>query len=102
MIDSEADRKQENSEIRARELLKAWVTPEQWDQYDQEEKITVSGQSGAVYTLNKWFIVRKLDGGGFCFQPEGSLFLPTADRMLARMIMLLCAEEEAIAVSNML
>lgn len=90
-----------NSEKRARELLKSWVTPEQLDQFDREGKITLFGQSGTVYVINRWFI-ETLEGETFCFQPASGLLLPSADNALARMIMLQCAEEEALVVANYL
>jgi hypothetical protein len=93
-------------EARGLELLKEWLSPEQFAQYDAKSHFEVIGcHSGKRYRISHGtsMNVHELDGAGcpcigWCFTPKG--YLVAGDVMLAQKIALETDERGALAVAN--
>jgi hypothetical protein len=93
-------------EARGLNLLKEWLSPEQFAQYDANSYFEVTGcQSGKRYRISHGISmnVYELDGAGrpsvgWCFTPKG--YLVAGDVMLAQKIALETDERGALAVAN--
>src|ERR1700704_7183274 len=93
-------------EARGLELLKAWLSPEQFAQYDANSYFEVTGcHSGKRYRISHGtsMNIHELDGAGrprvgWCFAPKGHLV--AGDVMLAQKIALETDERRALAVAN--
>ena len=94
------------SEARGLELLKEWLTPEQFAQYDAKSYFEVTGcHSGKRYRISHGtsMNIYELDGAGrprvgLCFVPKG--YLVAGDVMLAQKIALETDERRALMVAN--
>src|SRR6266699_2077428 len=94
------------SEARGLELLKEWLSPEQFAQYDAKSYFEVTGcHSGKRYriSLGTSMNIYELDGAGrpsvgWCFAPEG--YLVAGDVMLVQKIALETDERGALAVAK--
>lgn len=89
---------------RARKLLKEWVTPEQFAEYEKNGSILVKGGTTGHYYRVASLIVREDDNRHwFCFLPGKSAYdlsPPSEDVLLARIIMLQCGEMQALKVAQ--
>ena len=93
-------------EARGLELLKEWLSPEQFAQYEAKSYFEVTGcHSGKRYRINHGtsMNIHELDGAGcpcvgWCFVPKGHLV--AGDIMLAQKIALETDERGALAVAN--
>ena len=92
-------------EARGLELLKEWLSPEQFAQYDAKRYFEVTGcHSGKRCRISHGtsMNIHELDGGcpcvGWCFAPKG--YLVAGDVMLAQKIALETDERSALAVAN--
>ena len=93
-------------EARGLELLKQWLSPEQFAQYDAKSYFEVIGcHSGKRYRINHGtsMNIHESDGAGhpcvgWCFAPKG--YLVAGDVMLAQKIALETDERGALAVAN--
>ena len=93
-------------EARGLELLKEWLSPEQFAQYDAKCYFEVTAcHSGKRYRINHGtsMNIHELDGAGrprvgWCFAPKG--YLVAGDVMLAQKIALETDERSALAVAN--
>jgi hypothetical protein len=93
-------------EARGLELLKQWLSPEQFAQYDTKSYFEVTGcHSGKRYRISHGtsMNIHELDGAGrprigWCFAPKG--YLVAGDVMLAQKIALETDERGALAVAN--
>jgi hypothetical protein len=93
-------------EARGLELLKEWLSPEQFAQYDAKSYFEVTGcHSGKRYRINHGasMNIHELDGAGrpcvgWCFTTKG--YLVAGDVMLAQKIALETDERGALAVAN--
>ena len=93
-------------EARGLELLKEWLSPEQFAQYDAKGYFEVAGcHSGKRYRISHGtsMNIHELDGAGhpcvgWCFAPTG--YLVAGDVMLAQKIALETDERGALAVAN--
>ena len=93
-------------EARGLGLLKEWLSPEQFAQYDAKSYFEVIGcHSGKRYRVSRGtsMNVHELDGAGYpcvgwCFVPKGHLV--AGDIMLAQKIALETNERGALAVAN--
>jgi hypothetical protein len=93
-------------EARGFELLKAWLSPEQFAQYDATSYFEVTGcHSGKRYRISHGtsMNIHELDGAGrprvgWCFAPKG--YLVAGDVMLAQKIALETDERRALTVAN--
>jgi hypothetical protein len=93
-------------EARGLELLKQWLSPEQFAQYDAKSYFEVTGcHSGTRYRISHGtsMNIHELDGAGgpcvgWCFVPKGHLV--AGDIMLAQKIALETDERGALAVAN--
>lgn len=93
-------------EARGLELLKEWLSPEQFAQYDANSYFEVTGcHSGKRYRISHGIAmnIHELDGAGrprvvWCFAPKGHLV--AGDVMLAQKIALETDERGALAVAN--
>jgi hypothetical protein len=93
-------------EARGLELLKEWLSPEQFAQYDAKGYFEVTGcHSGKRYRISHGAAmnIHEIDGagcprGGWCFVPKGHLV--AGDVMLAQKIALETDERGALAVAN--
>jgi len=93
-------------EARGLELLKEWLSPEQFAQYDAKSYFEVTGcHSGKRYRIKHGtsMNIQELDGGGrprvgWCFAPKG--YLVAGDVTLAQKIALETDERGALAVAN--
>ena len=91
---------------RGLELLKQWLSPEQFAQYDVKSYFEVIGcHSGKRYRISRGtsMNIHELDGAGcpcvgWCFVPKGHLV--AGDIMLAQKIALETDERGALAVAN--
>jgi len=91
---------------RGLELLKKWLSPEQFAQYDAKSYFEVTGcHSGKRYRISHGtsMNIHELDGAGrprvgWCFAPKG--YLVAGDVMLAQKIALETDERGALAVAN--
>lgn len=97
----------ENSaEVRAKRLLREWLTPDQLEQFDTQGYFEVTGsQTGRRYRIHYGgnANVQELDPRGMpilglCFVPEGQLV--AADVMLAQKIALETSELQVLAKAN--
>jgi len=97
----------ENSaEVRAKRLLREWLTPDQREQFDTQGHFEVTGsQTGRQYRIHYGGSanVQELDTQGkpitgLCFVPEGQL--APADVMLAQKIALETSELDVLAKAN--
>lgn len=94
------------SEVRGRELLTAWLTPEQMEQYDSHNYFEVTGcHTGKRYRIRHGIgaNVYELDDvgqpqAGWCFVPKDNLV--AGDVMLAQKIALETDERGALAVAK--
>jgi hypothetical protein len=94
------------SQARGLELLKEWLSPEQFAQYDAKSYFEVTGcHSGKTYRISHGtsMNIHELDGAGcpcvgWCFVPKGHLV--AGDIMLAQKIALETDERGALAVAN--
>ena len=94
------------SEARGLELLKEWLSPEQFAQYDAKSYFEVIGcHSGKRYRISHGnsMNIHELDGAGhpcvgWCFVPKG--YLVAGDVMLAQKIALETDERGALTVAN--
>ena len=94
------------SEARGLELLKEWLSPEQFAQYDAKCYFEVTGcHSGKRYRISHGTAMNiyELDGAGhpcvgLCFAPQG--YLVAGDVMLAQKIALETDERRALTVAN--
>jgi hypothetical protein len=94
------------SEERGLELLKEWLSPEQFAQYDAKSYFEVTGcHSGKRYRISHGtsMNIYELDGAGrprvgLCFVPQG--YLVAGDVMLAQKIALETDERRALRVAN--
>lgn len=81
----------------AEKLLLSWLSPKQKHQFLVDNEVEVRGSEGNTYIVPRTgFIIRVDDGYQFCFWPANALSIPVQDIMLARIIMLQCAEKEAL------
>jgi hypothetical protein len=93
-------------EVRGLELLKGWLSPEQFTQYGAKSYFEVTGcHSGKRYRISHGtsMNIHELDGAGlpcvgWCFAPKG--YLVAGDVMLAQKIALETDERGALAVAN--
>jgi len=93
-------------EARGLELLKEWLSPQQFAQYDAKSYFEVTGcHSGKRYRISHGtsMNIHELDGAGcpcvgWCFAPKG--YLVAGDVMLAQKIALETDERGALAVAN--
>src|SRR5258705_4471329 len=93
-------------EARGLELLKEWLSPEQFAQYDAKSYFEVTGcHSGKRYRISHGtsMNIYELDGAGrprvgWCFVPKG--YLVAGDVMLAQKIALETDERHALTVAN--
>jgi hypothetical protein len=93
-------------EARGLELLKEWLSPEQFAQYDTKSYFEVTGcHSGKRYRISRGtsMNIHELDSAGrprvgWCFAPKG--YLVAGDVMLAQKIALETDERGALAVAN--
>ena len=93
-------------EARGLELLKEWLSPEQFAQYGAKSYFEVTGcHSGKRYRISHGtsMNIHELDGAGrprvgWCFAPKG--YLVAGDVMLAQKIALETDERGALAVAN--
>ena len=93
-------------EARGLELLKEWLSPEQFAQYAAKRHFDVTGcHSGKRYRISHGTTMNiyELDGAGrprvgWCFAPKG--YLVAGDVMLAQKIALETDERGALAVAN--
>ena len=93
-------------EARGLGLLKEWLSPEQFAQYDAKSYFEVTGcHSGKRYRISHGnsMNIHELDGAGhpcvgWCFVPKGHLV--AGDIMLAQKIALEIDERGALAVAN--
>ena len=93
-------------EARGLELLKEWLSPEQFAHYDAKSNFEVIGcHSGKRYRVSRGtsMNIHELDGAGrpcvgWCFVPKGHLV--AGDIMLAQKIALETDERGALAVAN--
>ena len=93
-------------EARGLELLKEWLSPEQFAQYDAKSYFEVTGcHSGKRYRISHGtsMNIHELDGAGrprvgWCFAPK--VYLVAGDVMLAQKIALETDERRALAVAN--
>jgi hypothetical protein len=93
-------------EARGLELLKEWLSPEQFAQYDTKSYFEVTGcHSGKRYRISHGtsMNIHELDGAGcpcvgWCFAPRG--YLVAGDVMLAQKIALETDERGALNVAN--
>lgn len=93
-------------EIRARRLLREWLSPEQRLQFDRHNHFDVIGcDTGRRYRIHYGVSANVLElnetGGacqGWCFIPTG--FLAPGDVMLAQKIALETYETAALAIAN--
>jgi hypothetical protein len=93
-------------EARGLELLKEWLSPEQFAQYHANSYFEVTGcHSGKRYRISHGAAmnIHEIDGagcprGGWCFVPKGHLV--AGDVMLAQKIALETDERGALAVAN--
>lgn len=94
------------SEVRGRELLTAWLSPEQLEQYGSHNYFEVTGcHTGQRYRIRHGIgmNVLELDDvgrplAGWCFVPNDNLV--AGDVMLAQKIALETDERGALAVAN--
>jgi hypothetical protein len=94
------------AEQKAHALLRAWLSPEQAQQYNSQKHFDVIGSdTGKRYRIRhgKMMNVDELDSVGnrvceWCFLPEGKL--AAGDVMLAQKIALETFESQALAVAN--
>ena len=94
------------SEARGLELLKEWLSPEQFAQYDAKSYFEVTGcHSGKRYRIchGTSMNIYELDGAGrprvgLCFVPKG--YLVSGDVMLAQKIALETDERRALTLAN--
>ena len=95
-------------EARGLELLKEWLSPEQFAQYDANSYFEVTGcHSGKRYRISHGtsMNIHELDGAGhpwvgWCFAPKGCLV--AGDVMLAQKVALETDERGALTVANKL
>src|SRR5258708_39920321 len=93
-------------DARGLKLLKEWLSPEQFAQYDANSYFEVTGcHSGKRYRISHGAAmnIHEIDGagcprGGWCFVPKGHLV--AGDVMLAQKIALETDERGALAVAN--
>ena len=93
-------------EARGLELLKEWLSPEQFAQYEARSYFEVTGcHSGTRYRISRGtsMNIHELNGAGrplagWCFAPQGHLV--AGDVMLAQKIALESDERGALAVAN--
>ena len=93
-------------ETRGLELLKEWLSPEQFAQYAAKSYFEVTGcHSGKRYRISHGtsMNIRELDGAGcpcvgWCFAPKG--YLVAGDVMLAQKIALETDERGALNVAH--
>jgi hypothetical protein len=93
-------------EARGLELLKEWLSPQQFAQYDAKSYFEVTGcHSGKRYRISHGISmnIHELDGAGcpcvgWCFAPKG--YRVAGDVMLAQKIALETDERGALAVAN--
>jgi hypothetical protein len=93
-------------EARGIKLLREWLSPEQFAQYDARSYFEVTGcHSGTRYRISHGtsMNILELDGAGrphvgWCFAPKGHLV--AGDVMLAQKIALETDERGALAVAN--
>ena len=93
-------------EARGIKLLREWLSPEQFAQYDARSYFEVTGcHSGKRYRISHGnsMNIHELDGAGrlrfgWCFAPKG--YLVAGDVMLAQKIALETDERGALAVAN--
>ena len=93
-------------EARGLELLKGWLSPEQFTQYNTKRYFEVTGcHSGKRYRISHGtsMNILELDSAGrprlgWCFAPKG--YLVAGDVMLAQKIALETDERGALAVAN--
>jgi hypothetical protein len=93
-------------EARGLGLLKEWLSPEQFAQYEAKSYFEVTGcHSGKRYRINRGtsMNIHELDGAGrprlgWCFAPQG--YLVAGDVMLAQKLALETDERGALAVAN--
>jgi len=93
-------------EERGLELLKEWLSPEQFAQYDAKSYFEVTGcHSGKRYRISHGISmnIHELDCAGrprvgWCFAPKG--YLVAGDVMLAQKIALETDERRALTVAN--
>ena len=93
-------------EARGLELLKEWLSPEQFAQYDAKSYFEVTGcHSGKRYRIGHGtsMNIHELDDAGcpcvgWCFAPKG--YLVAGDVMLAQKIALETDERGALTVAN--
>ena len=93
-------------EARGLQLLKKWLSPEQFAQYDSKSYFEVTGcHNGKRYRISHGtsMNIHELDGAGcpcvgWCFAPKG--YLVAGDVMLAQKIALETDERGALNVAN--
>ena len=93
-------------EARGLELLKEWLSPQQFAQYNAKSYFEVTGcHSGRRYRISHGtsMNIHELDGAGcpcvgWCFAPKG--YLVAGDVMLAQKIALETDEHGALTVAN--
>jgi hypothetical protein len=94
------------AEQKALTLLRAWLSPEQAQQYDSRKHFEVIGSdTGTRYRIRHGHMINidQLDSAGnkvcaWCFVPEGNL--AAGDCMLAQKIALETFESRVLAIAN--
>jgi hypothetical protein len=94
------------AERKALALLRAWLSPEQAQQYDSRKHFEVIGSdTGTRYRIRHGHMINidQLDSAGnkvcaWCFVPEGNL--AAGDCMLAQKIALETFETKVLAIAN--
>ena len=94
------------SEERSQDLLRQWLSPDQAEQYDKDQRFELVGSdTGTRYRISRGTImnIEELAANGYvtrrwCFAPEGTL--ATGDVMLAQKIALETFELNALAIAN--
>jgi hypothetical protein len=91
-------------EARGLKLLKEWLSPEQFAQYDAKSYFEVTGcHSGKRYRISHGTSIHEIDDAGrprvgWCLAPKGHL--AAGDVMLAQKIALETDERGALALAN--
>jgi hypothetical protein len=97
---------QNGSEVRARRLLREWLSPDQRAQFDAKGYFEVTGShTGRRYRIHYGTVSNVLELGdemqpktGWCFVPEHALV--AGDVMLAQKIALETDEAAVLAIAN--
>lgn len=100
----ERERQRKEADDKADTLLKSFLTAEQLEQLDKLNCIIVTTPKGNTYKIER-ANVKELTPEGkakadFCIHPDYSLWLPSGDSMLAKMLMLETDEAKFLKIAN--